>query len=86
MNDVMSRAFFLNAFPRPDFVPKMFDVVRHIQFGRTVLVITLPKDPEHVDINEMGDITTRPCVCDILLGEETVKDVDVTCLQALSQP
>lgn len=85
MNDVMSRAFFLNAFPRPDFVPNMFDVVRHIPTGRTALVITYPKDPEHVDINEMSDLTTRPCICDILLGEETVKDVDVTSLQALTQ-
>lgn len=86
MNDVMSRAFFLNAFPRPEFVPNVFDVVRHIQTGRTVLVITNPKDPEHIDINEMADVTTRPCVCDILLGEETVSNVDVTYLQALIQP
>lgn len=83
----IDKLWLLKAYPKPHFVPKCFEIVKHVPSGRNALVVTTPADPdpETFDIDALGDDqVTRPCRCNILLGEEYVVDVDVSKLESLN--
>lgn len=77
----VNRQWLLKAFPAPEFVPSRLDVVIHMESGRRALVLTEPCDPEQVD-ELPEDQDTRPCVCNILLGEDVIEGIDVSRLQS----
>jgi hypothetical protein len=77
---MINKLWLLNALPAPAFIPKRMDVVFYIDAGRRALVVTNPRDPDELfELND--DIETRPCICDLLVGEEIVKNVDVSRLR-----
>ena len=76
--------YLLKVFPRPSWVPNIHDVVIHNETGKRVLVLMTPHDP--IELNEIPPGTkARPCVCDILLGEETIYDIDISMLSPVKK-
>lgn len=79
----LDKMWLLKAFPAPEFVPKLHDVVVHRESGRRALVVSAPKDPdpETFDFDALPeDQPSRPCMCDVMLGEDIVKGIDVSAL------
>lgn len=71
------------AFPLPDFIPEVFEVVTYTKADQAALVITKPCDPPEADMSSLLDRETRPCICDIMLGETVIKNVDVSELRRI---
>lgn len=80
----LDKMWLLKAYPRAEYVPSVHETVLY-QSKRKALVVTKPKDPdpETFDFDAIPDEQeTRPCMCDILLGEDII-NVDISTLAPL---
>jgi len=78
-----NKNWLLRSLPPATWIPSQWDTVNLVKSrkSRPALILTKPVEPK--DVKDVSKLKQRPYICDVLLGEDIIKDVDISEMKPL---